>query len=147
MSPINLNARVELHSNVQGVLKALAGAQRETIKRGVEIGAKHAKRFVPVVSGHLKRSIKGKVRKARGRDELVGSISTNTKGTKVLATRGGRTYTKDVTYAYGADVELGRPGKKYKSTPFLRPGIVAAAPEIGAVLEEEARKAAARQGK
>lgn len=135
---IALNARMELRGDMNRVLAALRGATRETIKEAVDVVAEEAKRRVPVRSGHLQRSIKGKVRKARGEDLLIGNVSTNTRGTKT-ETRRGKVITRKVTYGYGADVEVGRAGK-YKSTPYLRPALQAKINEIQEILKREAKK-------
>ena len=146
MSPVKLEARIEYKSQLGQLLNAARHLNRAALLRIAEVVAARAKELVPVVSGRLKESIKGKVRKRRGEDELMASISTNTR--KAMKKEGIARYGKGApisTYGYGLDVEIGRPSGNYKSTPYLRPAIVQSEAGIRAIYQEEAARAAAAQ--
>lgn len=144
--------KIDLAQGKKRLAEAIRGLQRRGLQRIADAVAEKAAMKAPEQTGCLKSSIRGKVRKARGRDELMATVSSNTKGkiktvskmryeNGVLKTR---TYETKVNYGYGLDVEIGRPGGNYSSTPYLRPALLESVGEIKEILREEyARQAAA----
>lgn len=147
------------------VMRALRNATKETIKKAAVMVADRAKQIVPVKSGLLRATIMGKVRKVRNENQFMASVSTNTKGKfiedwkvyKDLASaKGPKRHgiseadwrNRDVvTYGYGADVEMGRPGGGYKNTPYLRPALAQVTPAIQKLLTSEVKGEAIKQPK
>lgn len=132
------------------ILAGLRNANKETIKAIAEKIAEKARHKAPVKRGILRASIKANARKGRNTDEILGSVSTNTKGARIeggdvirgkkkKVGKGEVEQAKTVQYGYGADVEIGRPGGNYKTTPYLRPSLAETIPEIPGILIRGAR--------
>lgn len=150
-----INSKVRMYT--REMAKAVRNANKATIQAIVDVVAKRAKERVPVVSGRLRDSIRGRVRKARGEDRLTGSVSTNTKGMPkyLYGTRNTKADSKRLKkissklilqYGYGLDVEVGRAGRKYKSTPYLRPAMLESAETMQRILSGELQIEAKKAG-
>ena len=144
---VNLTGKPE----VKAVMEALRRATRETMKEAADVVALRAKPRAPKVSGLLRSSIKGKVRKMNNSDQYGSTVSTNTRNKTVsyykryqlkYGEHAGEYRMKKVTktskYGYGFDVEVGRAGEKYKSTPYLRPALLESVGTIQGILKREA---------
>lgn len=145
-----LMERMDLADGRLRLFEAIRGLERAGLQRVADVVAGHAKENVAVDSGHLQDSIKGKVRKRRGRDELTATVSTNTKGPKqrLIRRRDGtlKFITERIRYGYGLDQEIGRTdGTSYAYHPYLRPALQQSQEEIREILREEYARGAVRR--
>ena len=163
---IDFSSDVRLQSRVNEVARLMRGATAETIKRGVDVIVQAARGHAATDSGRLKASIRGRVRKARGKDELLGSISSNTRGKffrgpdgqilnaeeygklKLGRKRKQADQYKRIDFAYGLMQERGKLGenrRNYTFTPYLQPAAKEKAGEVITILRNETTKAARSQ--
>ncbi len=136
------------------IIEAMRGAARRTVKRAADVIAAEARRRVPVVSGTLRDSIRGRTRKT-GENQFGAAVSTQTKGKwknltrkngEPVRDRTGKVVRKIEKYGYGADVEVGRPGR-YRGTPYLRPALLASVGDVRRTIVDESQREAARQSR
>lgn len=144
------NQRLGLNFEDKAMIRGVQKAGRVFLMKFAESVKDRAKRRVPVKSGWLRDHIEIKERKRRGKDEKMITLSTNTRGKPArksdLNYREEGRKRKDIEtvgYGYGADVEMGRPGGKYESTPYIRPSLSEALPEVPKLMQEEAETVAA----
>lgn len=149
--PVRVDVTSELSMDKQKMLWACRQLNKAAVLQIDGVVAEEAKKLVPVRSGLLRETIRGKARKARGEDAMIATISTNTKGKwkevtkkngEPVKAKDGRTLRRQVKYGYGRDVETGRPSGGYKSTPYLKPAVIGSLPEIERIYKAEAVKAA-----
>lgn len=150
-----IDALIIFNSAKKSLLKAIGATNKSMLKAFAEATSKDAKERVPVVSGRLRDSIKGNVRKKRsGKEgEFQASISTNTKGKARAYERFGKLSKKKLKerelkiqeYGYGLDVEVGRANSNYTNTPYLRPAFAAQAKRIPELMQRAAEIEALRQ--
>ena len=149
MSLIDVKGKMEVKMFTREVKKLMALASSGAVKEFALKTADRAEKLAPEgPTGNLKRGIKGKVRKARGEDRFIGTISQNTEG-KQSSTRKGRVKTprRSNYRGYGLDVEVGRTDRKYTSTPHMRPAFRATIPEIPTLFKQGAAKEARKQAR
>lgn len=140
---------IKFQSAKKTLLKAIGATNRSALQAFAEATAEDAKDRVPVVSGLLQSSIKGKVRKKRGgrEGEFQASISTNTKGKsqKKRYANGKIIIVESNGYGYGLDVEVGRADGHYTNTPYLRPAFSNQAKRIPELMKRAAEIEALKQ--